>query len=203
MKTIVKNITTYVILVSLLALLIGITLIADPGLSLVAIGALVGAYLIVQGIALIILDVKAWRLFIPFEGMLKGILSVILGFLLLKYPDSIAAYIGIALGVYIIVNSFGGIKLAAALRYTGIPWVLMIILNVFSILLGCLVLYSPVFSALSLTVYIGLVLVVYSVITIVYMLIIKRNAKEVEKIIAEKGKKVEVEAEPEPEAKAE
>ena len=201
MKTIVKNITTYVILVSLLALLIGITLIADPGLSLVAIGALVGAYLIVQGIALIILDVKAWRLFIPFEGMLKGILSVILGFLLLKYPDSIAAYIGIALGVYIIVNSFGGIKLAAALRYTGIPWVLMIILNIFSILLGCLVLYSPVFSALSLTVYIGLVLVVYSVITIVYMLIIKRNAKEVEKIIAEKGKKVEVEAEPE--AKAE
>ena len=201
MKTIVKNITTYVILVSLLALLIGITLIADPGLSLVAIGALVGAYLIVQGIALIILDVKAWRLFIPFEGMLKGILSVILGFLLLKYPDSIAAYIGIALGVYIIVNSFGGIKLAAALRYTGIPWVLMIILTIFSILLGCLVLYSPVFSALSLTVYIGLVLVVYSVITIVYMLIIKRNAKEVEKIIAEKGKKVEVEAEPE--AKAE
>ena len=197
MKTIVKNITTYVILVSLLALLIGIGLITDPGLSLVAIGALVGAYLIVQGIVLVILDVKAWRLFIPFEGMLKGILSIILGILLLKYPDSIAAYIGVALGIYIIVNSFGGIKLAAALRYTGVPWVLMIILNVFSILLGCLVLYSPVFSALSLTVYIGLVLVVYSVITIVYMLIIKKNAKDVEKIIAEKGKTVEVEAEAE------
>ncbi|MBQ9552465.1 MAG: DUF308 domain-containing protein [Clostridia bacterium] len=197
MKTIVKNITTYVILVSLLALLIGIGLITDPGLSLVAIGALVGAYLIVQGIVLVILDVKAWRLFIPFEGMLKGILSIILGFLLLKHPDSLAAYIGVALGIYIIVNSFGGIKLAAALRYTGLPWVLMIILNVFSILLGCLVLYSPVFSALSLTVYIGLVLVVYSVITIVYMLIIKKNAKDVEKIIAEKGKTVEVEAEAE------
>lgn len=197
MKTIVKNITTFVILVSLLALLIGIGLITDPGLSLVAIGALVGAYLIVQGIVLVILDVKAWRLFIPFEGMLKGILSIILGILLLKYPDSIAAYIGVALGIYIIVNSFGGIKLAAALRYTGLPWVLMIILNVFSILLGCLVLYSPVFSALSLTVYIGLVLVIHSVVNIVYMLIIKKNAKDVEKIIAEKGKTVEVEAEAE------
>ena len=195
MKTIVKNFSNYVIILSVLAILLGIVLIAYPGMSLVALGITTGAYLIVQGIALIILDIKAWRLFIPFEGMLKGILSVILGVLLVKNPDSIAAYIGIVLGVYIIVYGFSGIKLAASLRFTGAPWILMIILNIINIILGCLVLYSPVFSALSLTIYIGVVLIVYSVINIIYMIVVKKNASDVEKLIAEKANVIETNAE--------
>ncbi len=73
MKTIVKNITNSVILLSALAVLLGIVLVAYPGMSLVALGVAVAVYLIVQGIVLVILDIKAWRLYIPFEGMPKGI----------------------------------------------------------------------------------------------------------------------------------
>lgn len=186
MKTIVKNITNYVIILSVLAALLGIVLLVYPGISLLALGIALGAYLIVQGITLIVLDIKAWRLFIPFEGMLEGILCVVLGILLVKNPANIAAYIGVAFGVWIIVSSFGGIKLAVALRGTGAAWVLMIILNVIDIIIGALVLYSPVLSSISLTMGLGIVLIVHAIVNIVYMLLIKKDAKDVEKLIVEK-----------------
>ena len=195
MKTIVKKFTNYVILISILAIVLGIVLIAYPGFSLKALGIIVGAYLVVQGIMYIILDIKAWRLFIPFEGMLKGILSLILGILLLKNPETIATYIGLILGIYIIVHSFSGIKLAASLRFTGAPWILMIILNIINIILGGLILYSPVMSALSLTMYIGIVLIIYSVVNIVYMIVVKKNGKDLETLIAEKTNVVDANAE--------
>lgn len=186
MKTIVKNITNYVILVSLLAILLGVVLIAYPGMSLSILGIAVGIYLIVQGIALIALDIQAWRLFIPFEGLLLGILSVILGVLLLKSPESIATFVGIAVGIWIIVSSFNGIKLACALRGTGLPWVLMLIMNILDIVIGGFILYAPVPASLSLTIALGIVLIAHSVINIVDMIVVKKNARDVEKLIKEK-----------------
>lgn len=189
MKTIVKNVTNYVILLSVLAILFGIVLIAYPGMSLVALGIAVAAYLIVHGIGLVILDIRAWRLYLPFDGMLQGILCVILGVLLAKDPGSIAAYIGIVMGLWIIVSSFGGIRFAYAIRWTGAPWVLMIIMSIIDILIGGVILYSPVLSSLSLTIGIGAVLIVHAVINIVYMIVIKKNVRDVEKMIVEKMSK--------------
>ena len=186
MKTIVKNVTNSVILLSVLAVLLGIVLVAYPGISLVALGIAVAVYLIVQGIALVILDIKAWRLYIPFEGLLQGILSILLGVWLAKNPSNIAVYIGIIVGLWIIVSSFSGIKLAFALRWTGAPWILMIVMNIIDILIGCLVLYSPILSSLSLTMGLGIILIVHAVINIIYMFVVKKNAKDVEKLIIEK-----------------
>ena len=192
MVSVVKSITNCLVLLSVLGIILGVVFIVDPGMSLIALGSVIAIYLIVQGVALIILDIKARRLFIPFEGMLKGILSIILGVLLLKNPDSMAAYLGIVLGIYIIVHSVSGIKLASALRFTGAHWGLMVVMNVLNIILGCLILYSPVFTALSLTVYVGIVLIVYSVINIVYMFIIRKSSYDVAKLITEKRNVVEV-----------
>lgn len=187
MKTIVKTITNSVICTSLLAVLLGIVLVAYPGMTLFAIGVAIAAYLIVHGIALVILDIKAWRLYIPFEGLLQGILCIILGVLLAKNPASIADYFGIVMGLWIIVTSFGSIKAAAALRGTGAPWVLMIIINLIDIIIGGLVLYFPTLSSLAMTICIGIVLIVHSVISIIYMLVIRKNSRDLEMIIIEKG----------------
>ena len=186
MKTIFKNITTSVIWLSILAILLGIVLVAYPGISLIALGISVAAYLILHGITLIILDIKAWSLYIPFNGLLQGILCVILGILLAKYPADIAIYIGVAVGLWIIASAFEGIRLASALRGTGAPWVLMIIINIIDVLIGALVIYSPVLSSLSLTMGLGIILIVHSVINIIDMIIVKKNIKDVEKLIVVK-----------------
>ena len=185
MKTIVKNITNSVIVLSILAILLGIVLVAYPGMSLVVLGIIVAAYLIVLGATLVIVDIKAWRYFIPFDGLLPGILSIILGVLLAKDPGSIASYIGIVMGVWIIVSSFGGIRIAAALRGTGAPWVLMIIIHIIDILIGGCVLYSPVLSSISLTMAIGIILIIHSIVNIISMIVMKKNAKDLEQFLAQ------------------
>ena len=186
MKSIVKSFTNSVICLSILAIVLGIVLVAYPRVTIAALGTAIAAYLIVQGIVLIILDVKAWRLYIPFEGMLRGALSVFFGVLLAKNPASIAKYIGIVMGVWIIVSAFSGIKAAFALRYTGAPWVLMVVVNVIDVLLGGVILYSPVLASYSITKGLGVVLIVHSVVDIVYMLAVRKNAREVEKLVVEK-----------------
>ncbi|MBQ7718246.1 MAG: DUF308 domain-containing protein [Clostridia bacterium] len=185
MKT-VKNLTNSVIWLSILAILLGIVLVAYPGLSLVALGLTVAAYLIIHGITLIIIDIKAWRLYIPFNGLLQGILCIILGILLAKYPANIAVYIGVALGLWIIISGFEGIKLSAALRGTGAPWVLMLIMYIIDIIIGCLAIFSPVLSSLSLTIGIGCVLIAHAIISIIDMIVVKKNAKDFENLIVEK-----------------
>ena len=94
---------------------------------------------------------------------------------------------GVIFGIWIIISSVDGIKVAAALRTTNAPWVLMIILNIINIFLGCFVLWSPEISAISLTMYVGIVLMAYSIVNIIYMIMIKKNAQEFEEFIVEKA----------------
>lgn len=186
MKDILKKISNAVIVLSVFGILLGIILAVYPDTSLTALGIVIASYLIISGIVLIILDIKAWRMYIPFDGMLLGILNIILGILLMRSPDSIAVYIGVVMGVWIIFSGFGGIRTGAALRWTGAPSGFMIVMGIVDIIVGSLVLYSPVLSSLSLTIGAGVVLIIHSVINIIYMILIKKNIKEVEKLIAEK-----------------
>lgn len=192
MKDVFKGITNTVIILSLLGILLGIVFAVYPDASLAVLGVVVALYLIISGAGLIILDIRAWRLYIPFDGMLLGILSVVLGVLLMKNPDSISVYIGIVMGVWIIFSGFTGIRTGAALRWTVAPWESMIVMGIIDIIIGGLVLYSPVLSSISLTIGIGVILIIHSVINIIYMIMLKRNAKEFEKLITEKMQELNI-----------
>ncbi len=191
MKDVFKRISNSVIVLSVLGILIGIVLAVRPDASLVVLGVAVALYLIASALVLIVLDIKAWSLYLPFDGMLTGILNVILGILLMKSPETMAVYIGVVMGIWIIFSGFGGIRTGAALRWTGAPWISMVILGIIDIVLGGLVLYSPVLSSISLTIGAGVILIVHSVINIIYMIMIRKNAEEVEKLIAEKLQKAQ------------
>ena len=186
MKNIFKNFTNSIIVLSILALLLGIAMIACPGVSLIVFGVIVASYLLVSGITLIILDIKAWRLYIPFNGILPGILCVLIGVLLAMHPENITLYIGTFVGFWIIISSVNEIKLVSALKGTSAPWVLMIIMNIIDIIIGCLIIYSPVLSSISITVGLGLVLIIHAVINIVDMIMVKKNIKDMEKLIVVK-----------------
>ncbi len=186
MKNIFKNFTASVIWLSIMAILLGILMVAFPGAALIASGVTFAAYLIVHGLTLIILDIKAWSLYIPYDGMLRGILCVLLGILIVAFPETLAINIGVLVGMWIIISAIDGIRLASVLRGTDAPWVLMIIIDIIDVILGVLMLFSPVITALSTTVGLGIVLIVHSVISLVDMINLKKNVKETEKLIKEK-----------------
>ena len=186
MKTIFNKITNSVIALSVLAILFAVVLIVYPGFSLLALGCVVAVYLIAHGITLIYIGYKARKLYIPYDGAMQGVLYVLLGILLAANPESLAIYIGISVGLWIIVSSINNIKIDVSLKGTGAPWVLMTVLNIIDIIIGVAVLLTPVLSSVSLTVALGCVIIVHSVIHIINMISVKQNVKNLEKAIMEK-----------------
>ena len=188
MKSIVKTMTTIAIVFSVLAILVGVSLIAYPVASILVYGIMFGIYLLVEGIMLVVMSIRARRLHTPLDGLFKGILSIILGIMLLENANAewMAAYFGIIIGIDIIITGIIGITASLSFRREGAPWVLSLILNIISIIFGAMVLYSPIFSALTFAVFAGIVLIVEAILNIVLMIILRKNAKEVEQIITEK-----------------
>ncbi len=185
MKQAIKNITVTGICMSILAIIVGIIMMFYPGESLVALGITLAIYLIIHGITLIVMDIRAWSLALPFNGFLRGIVYIILGIFLLKGPESIAVALGIALGVWVIMASIDNIKLALALRGTGAPSALMIIIDVIDIIIGVIMVLTPVLSSVYATIFAGAAMVVHSIINIVNMISVKKNIADVEKAISD------------------
>lgn len=183
MKENLKKYTFCLIMMFVIAIIIGVFMIMYPDVSLATLGVIVGVFMIINGAVLIVVDIKAWSCNLPFEGLLQGILRVVLGVLLLRNPDTMATYIGIVMGVSIILSGFGGIKLAYDLRHTDVPWVLMMIVNILNVLIGGAVLYSPVLSSMALTTSVGMVLIISSVLNIVYVIMMRKNMKELEEAV--------------------
>ena len=174
------------ILMSVIAIIIGIFMIMYPATSLATLGVIISIFLVINGIVLIALDVKAWTYDIPFDGLLQGALCIVLGVLLFRNPDSLSAYIGIALGIWIIVSAISGIKMAFLLRKTDAPWVLMIIMGILNILLGIVVLYIPDFYSMTLTVATGIAMIAHSILNIIFVFELRNHIEEVEQIVREK-----------------
>lgn len=193
MKSIVKTITTIGIVFSVLAILVGVSLIAYPVASILVYGIIFGIYLIAEGIMLVVLSIKTRHSDTPVNGLLKGVLSIVLGIMLLENANAewMALYFGTIFGIDIIITGIIGITTSISLRKTDTPWVLPLIFNIISIIFGSMVLYVPIFSALTLTVFSGIVLIVEAVLGILLMILLRKNEEEVEKIIIQTANQIE------------
>ncbi|MBR2590056.1 MAG: DUF308 domain-containing protein [Clostridia bacterium] len=198
MKSLVKSITNCVIVVSVIALILGIVLMAYPIQSIETLGIILGVYWIINGITLIVLDIKALRRNLPFNGLLPGILGLILGILMMYNQANVEgfmeAFVGIALGIWVISNGISNISRSLSLRRSGAPWGLLVAISIIDICLGVMILYSPVLGALAYTTVTGLFLVIDAIVMIIYMFIVKKNSKELEEVIENAVKSVDAKA---------
>ncbi len=105
MKEIFKKTTNSIICSAIIACVVGLIMIINPNMSIKTISIIASIYIILHGIILIILDIKASKYYIPFDGMLPGILSVILGIILISKPNILSTLFTIAIGVWIILSS--------------------------------------------------------------------------------------------------
>ena len=193
MKKIFNRITNTALLTSILAIIIGLVFIVYPDMTLETLGIVGAIYLIVNGIAMIVLELKLSKVYVPFESMINGVLSIILGIVLFAYPNSASILLTIAFGIWIIVSSINNIKIALFLRkIESFPTALMILFSILEIILGVLVIVNPFEASITLTLYLGIVLIVNSVFNIVDVLILKKNIKGKEKAIKEILSKINI-----------
>lgn len=175
-----RQINSYIVS-ALLAFVIGLIMVLFPKLSVETIGILAAAYIITHGIVLIYLDVKATKYYIPFDGFLPGVFSILMGIVLCYKPSILPVIFTIVFGLWIISASISFIKVALHLRNTNLPWLSILLLGVLDLIAGFVLLINPFASTISIIVFTGIMLMIHSVINIMDILVIKKNLKDIGK----------------------
>ena len=185
MKDLFKRTTTSIIISSVIAFIIGLIMAVVPNVSLQAMSIIIGIFMIVYGVALMVLDFMAHHVYIPFYGIMSGLLSIIAGILLIAMPNVLSIVFAIALGIWIILSSVNVISISLTVRGKVEKWYLWLILGIIDLICGVIILFNPFASSISIVVLGGIIIMVHSVITIVDMIMIKNDAKELSKAIEE------------------
>ncbi len=133
------------IVISAALCVLGIMLIAIPDFSASLFGMICGILLILFGIVRLTgyFSRDLYRLAFQYDLPL-GILLIIMGIVMLIHPSSLAAFISIALGIFILSDGLFKIQIAWDSRKFGISkWWLILTLAIVTGICGLLLLLSP------------------------------------------------------------
>lgn len=190
MKEILNKTANSFIISSVLVLVVGLVMVIFPEISMETIGIIAAAYMITHGIVLIYLELLANKYYLPFDGILPGVFSILMGVVLCYKPSILPVVFTIIFGLWIIASSINFIKVALHLRNTRLPWVQILIFGILDLIIGIVLLINPFASTVSIVVFTGIMLIVHSVIDIIDMSIIKKEVKEISKELSKQLKEI-------------
>lgn len=177
------------LVISVIAIILGVYLVMSPTLSVKTASVLFSIYAIVYGILLIIFDIKLIKAKIPFEGIVGGVLSILVGLSLLCKTEIIATIFSVVIGIWIASISFNKIKFALAIKKKGSPWGFMLFISIIDFIIGLLILLDPFEATISMTVFAGIMLLVHSIINIIEIIILKSDSIIIEGLLEVKETK--------------
>lgn len=190
MKELFKRTTTSIIIASIVAFIIGLIMVLAPGISLEIIGIIVGIYVIVFGVVLIGLSFTSRSFSVPFFGVMTGILSVILGIALLAMPHLLSTILAIVLGIWIIISSVDIISISITVKKEYSGWFWLLLLGIIDLVCGVIILFNPFASSISIAIVGGVVIMIHSAITLIDMIMLKKNVKDIAKAVEASTKNV-------------
>ena len=168
--------------VSIIFLLLGIIFLIYPNISIQVVAYLIAFILIGSGIYLIGLEFTNRIIFFPMDTLFNGIISVILGTIILIYPNIFQIIIPIMLGTYFILDSIFKLKVITFLRrIDNTSWILSLLLTILSIICGIVLIANPLDSSIAIALFAGIILIVYSITGIIDMLLFKKNIHDLVK----------------------
>ena len=180
----VQGIWSSAVVSGLLAVVLGVVILAWPGPSILVTSGVFGAYLVISGIAMVVLGFSfpapaASR----FLSVISGVASVVLGVLAFKHFGEGYAVLLLAIwiGVGFIVR--GVTALATAIADKQVPgrgWA--IFFGIVSVLAGFIVLAYPFDSIVTLAFVAGIWLIVLGVVEVISGFGMRSDAKKVEKV---------------------
>jgi uncharacterized membrane protein HdeD (DUF308 family) len=180
----VQGIWSSAVVSGLLAVILGVVILVWPGPSIVVTSGVFGAYLVISGIAMVVLGFNfpapaASR----FLSVISGVASVVLGVLAFKHFGEGYAVLLLAIwiGVGFIVRGVTALATAIAdKQFPGRGWA--IFFGIVSVLAGFIVLAYPFDSIVTLAFVAGIWLVVLGVIEVISGFGMRSDAKKVENV---------------------
>lgn len=191
----IKKLNSFInssICISIMFIIIGIIMVIMPKMSLEILGVILSIILIINGIILMITDIKLNNNFIPVDILPASILSILLGIMMLIYPNILSIIIPLMLGTWFIMTSIFKIRLTLYLsKIKNTPWILLMLISILSIVCGLILILNPIDSSVAITLFIGIVIIVYAISDITNMIVLKRNIKNLTKYFKENIKIIE------------
>lgn len=181
-----KIISKSSILTSLLLLVLGVLLVFESELTIKTISYVVGAVLVAAGtFALVRYFNKNKKGFDTTElDILYGIVTVVLGILVILNPHAIASIIPIVLGIAIVISSAVKIQYAFDLKKSqNDMWKTTITIAIIGTICGVVLLFNPFAGAVMLMRIVGIFLIIYSILDLVSTYIIKKNVEGFKNVI--------------------
>ena len=191
----IKKLNSFInssICISIMFIIIGIIMVIMPKMSLEILGVILSVILIINGIILMITDIKLNNNFIPIDILPASMLSILLGIMMLIYPNILSIIIPLMLGTWFIMTSIFKIRLTLYLsKIQNTPWILLMLISILSIVCGFILILNPIDSSVAITLFIGIVIIVYAISDITNMIVLKRNIKNLTKYFKENIKIIE------------
>lgn len=191
----IKKLNSFInssICISIMFIIIGIIMVIMPKMSLEILGVILSVILIINGVILMITDIKLNNNFIPVDMLPASMLSILLGIMMLIYPNVLSIIIPLMLGTWFIMTSIFKIRLTLYLsKIQNTPWLLLMLISILSIVCGFILILNPIDSSVAITLFIGIVIIVYAISDIINMIVLKRNLNKLTKYFKENIKIIE------------
>ena len=180
MLQILKRELNVSIITSIVYVILGIVIVSNPEATLSIVGTTIAILAILYGIIVSIINIANIK---EESRLIFGILLIVLGIALLIYPSSLSVLISLGIGIWYITSSVTRIKYSVLLK--DIPemnWVVLLVGAIITLIIGITFVFAPLASAVALTTFSGIMMIIYSVIDIVEVVFIKKNMKEIEEV---------------------
>ena len=197
MKNIMNKIFKSSILGALALVVLGILLIFESEATIVTISYAIGGILVAIGVLALLKFYKEVKENDD-TGMdaVYGIISVILGIIVISNPKAVASIIPIVMGLIIILNSGTKLQYSVELKKNNNNlWKSTMILSLISTFCGVLLIFNPFKGAAFLTKLIGFLILLYAVLDIISTITIKNTLKKIKTAIndgIEEAKVIEI-----------
>jgi uncharacterized membrane protein HdeD (DUF308 family) len=177
-----KKVNTFInssILVSMAFFVLGIIFLAMPGLSLDIIRWVIAISALVIGTLLIAADLGKNRAFPFFSTTIAGIVLLIIGLVFIRHPRIMDIF-PIILGAIFIINAVSSGRLTAALKGTS-AGKYAVVTTILAIVCGILLIANPWEGNISMMIFAGIMMIIYSASTFIDMIVLKKNVKALTK----------------------
>ena len=185
MKTLMNKIFKSSILGALALVVLGILLIFESEATIVTISYVIGGILVAIGVLALLKFYKEVK-----ENddtgmdLVYGIISIILGIVVISNPKAVASIIPIIMGLLIILNSGTKLQYSIELKKNNNNlWKSTMILSLISTLCGVLLIFNPFKGAAFLTRLIGFLILLYAILDIISTIAIKNTVKKIKTAI--------------------
>lgn len=173
--------TGYIVM-SIVFSVIGVLLIAMPDISAKVIGLFVGIAMIVFGAVRLVgyFSKDLFRLAFQFD-LGFGILMLALGVIVLTKPENLMTFLGVALGISVLIDSLFKIQIALDSKQFGIKsWWLIFSMAIITGIMGLILITHSAVGAQLLTILLGISFIIEGVLnlcTVVNTVLIVKNQK--------------------------